>query len=66
MEGPAVDLYKSITSKFPELFFIASGGITSLNDLEKLKGIGCRGAILGKAIYENKISLHDLHLFNLQ
>lgn len=66
MEGPAFDLYKSIISKFPELLFVASGGITSLNDLEKLKGIGCRGAILGKAIYENKISLHDLHLFNIQ
>jgi len=66
MEGPAVDLYKSITSKFPDLFFVASGGITSLSDLERLKGIGCRGAILGKAIYENKISLHDLHIFNIQ
>jgi phosphoribosylformimino-5-aminoimidazole carboxamide ribotide isomerase len=66
MEGPAFDLYKNITSKFSELFFIASGGVTSLSDLERLRKIGCRGAILGKAIYENKISLHELHLFNIQ
>jgi phosphoribosylformimino-5-aminoimidazole carboxamide ribotide isomerase len=66
MEGPALDLYKNITSKFPDLFFLASGGVTSLNDLEQLRKIGCRGAILGKAIYENRISLHDLHLFNIQ
>jgi len=66
MEGPAFDLYKNITAKFPELFFVASGGITSLSDLEVLRKIGCRGAILGKAIYENKISLYDLHLFNIQ
>jgi len=66
MEGPAFDLYKNINSKFPELFFIASGGVTSLNDLEQLRKIGCRGAILGKAIYENKISLSDLHLLDIQ
>jgi phosphoribosylformimino-5-aminoimidazole carboxamide ribotide isomerase len=66
MEGPAFDLYKNITSKFPEVFFVASGGVTSLGDLEKLKEIGCKGAIIGKAIYENKISLQDLNLFNVQ
>jgi len=66
MEGPAFDLYKNITSKFTELFFVASGGVTSLNDLEQLRKIGCKGAILGKAIYENKISLHELHLFTVQ
>ena len=66
MEGPAFDLYKNITSKFPELFFVASGGVTSLSDLEQLREIGCRAAIIGKAIYENKISLTDLHLFDIQ
>lgn len=66
MEGPAFDLYKNITSKFPELFFVASGGVTSLSDLEQLREIGCRAAIIGKAIYENKISLNDLHLFDIQ
>jgi phosphoribosylformimino-5-aminoimidazole carboxamide ribotide isomerase len=66
MEGPAFDLYKNIISKFPKLFFVASGGVTSLSDLEQLRTVGCGGAILGKAIYENKISLNDLHLFNIQ
>lgn len=65
LEGPAVDLYKNIVSKFPELFFIASGGVSSLDDLEKLKEIGCKAAIIGKAIYEKKISLSDLQAFNI-
>lgn len=66
LEGPAVNLYKNIISKFPELFFIASGGVSCLSDLDTLKKIGCKGAIVGKAIYENKISLHELELFNFR
>lgn len=66
LEGPAVDLYKNIISKFPELFFVASGGVSSLADLERLRQIGCRGTIIGKAIYENKISLRDLQIFNVE
>jgi phosphoribosylformimino-5-aminoimidazole carboxamide ribotide isomerase len=64
LEGPAVDLYKNIISKFPDLFFIASGGVASINDLVKLREIGCRGAIVGKAIYENKITLDELQKVN--
>jgi phosphoribosylformimino-5-aminoimidazole carboxamide ribotide isomerase len=63
LEGPSIKLYKNIISKFPELHFIASGGVSSLKDLEELKVIGCKGAIVGKAIYENKISLTDLKNF---
>ena len=63
LEGPSIELYKNIISKFPELHFIASGGVSSLKDLEELKEIGCKGAIVGKAIYENKISLSDLKNF---
>jgi len=63
LEGPSIDLYKNITTKFPELHFIASGGVSLLKDLEELKKIGCKGAIVGKAIYENKISLSDLKNF---
>lgn len=66
LEGPAVDLYKNIISKFPDLFLIASGGVSSLGDLEKLRATGCKGAIVGKAIYENKISLQDLATFKIQ
>lgn len=63
MEGPSIDLYKNIISKFPDLHFIASGGVSSLQDVDQLQEIGCKGAIIGKAIYENKISLSDLKQF---
>src|SRR6476620_3642601 len=66
LEGPAVDLYKNIISKFPELFFIASGGVSSVDDLKRLQEIGCRGAIVGKAIYENRITLDELRKINAQ
>ncbi len=64
LEGPAIDLYKNIISKFPELPFIASGGVSSVDDLKRLEEIGCKGAIVGKAIYENKITLQQLKEFN--
>ena len=60
MKGPSLELYKNIVSKFPDLHFIASGGIRSLDDIFKLEAIGCRGAIVGKAIYEGMIKLKDL------
>lgn len=64
LQGPALDLYKRILDRFPGLYFAASGGISSVKDLEELKNIGCCAAIVGKAIYENKISLKELELFN--
>ena len=66
LEGPSVNLYKSILQKFPALHFIASGGVSSIKDLEDLRTIGCKGAILGKAIYENRISLTELKTFSTQ
>jgi len=63
MEGPSTDLYKEIISKFPSLHLIASGGISCFKDLEILKEIGCTGAIVGKAIYEEKISLKQIEDF---
>jgi phosphoribosylformimino-5-aminoimidazole carboxamide ribotide isomerase len=63
LEGPATDLYKNIIEKFPGLHFIASGGVSSIKDLEELEKIGCKAAIVGKAIYENKISLSELKAF---
>lgn len=64
LQGPALDLYKKILEKFPEIYFVASGGISSLKDLEELRTIGCSAAIIGKAIYENKILLKDLRNLN--
>jgi len=63
LEGPSTDLYKEIITKFPGLYFIASGGVASMKDLELLKAAGCKGAIIGKAIYENRISLEELKTF---
>lgn len=60
MQGPSLELYKNIVQKFPDLNFIASGGIRSLDDISKLEEAGCRGAIVGKAIYEGLIKLRDL------
>jgi phosphoribosylformimino-5-aminoimidazole carboxamide ribotide isomerase len=63
LEGPAIDLYKNIISQFPKLHFIASGGVASVKDLEDLQKAGCKGAIVGKAIYENRIQVSDLKFF---
>ncbi len=64
LEGPSIDLYKNILAKFPALFFIASGGVASIEDVDALQEIGCKGVIIGKAIYENRISLQQLKHFN--
>lgn len=59
LQGPSVELYKEILSK-SEINLIASGGVSSMDDLINLKKIGCEGAIIGKAIYEGKITLKQL------
>jgi phosphoribosylformimino-5-aminoimidazole carboxamide ribotide isomerase len=64
LEGPSIKLYQSLISSFPNLNLVASGGVSSLQDLETLDAIGCAGAIVGKAIYENRISLESLQQFN--
>lgn len=64
LEGPSLALYKQVLQKFPSLHFIASGGVSSMNDLEVLREAGCSGAIVGKAIYENRIGLKELSKFN--
>jgi phosphoribosylformimino-5-aminoimidazole carboxamide ribotide isomerase len=64
LEGPSTELYKNIVTKFPKLHFIASGGVSSMDDLHALKAIGCSGAIVGKAIYEGRITLQELTVFH--
>ncbi len=66
LQGPSISLYKDILTRFPDLNLIASGGVSNVQDLYDLKAIGCEGAIVGKAIYENQISLTDLQNFNGQ
>jgi phosphoribosylformimino-5-aminoimidazole carboxamide ribotide isomerase len=61
--GTSNEIYKEILAA-TKVKLIASGGVSSLNDLTLLKSIGCEGAIIGKAIYEGKISLEDLRIWN--
>lgn len=63
LEGPSTELYKKIIQKFPSLQLIASGGVSNLQDLTNLRTIGCAAAIVGKAIYENRITLKELATF---
>jgi phosphoribosylformimino-5-aminoimidazole carboxamide ribotide isomerase len=57
-------LYKKILQKNTSLQLIASGGISTINDLKQLKELGLFGAIIGKAIYEGKIILKEISMFN--
>ena len=60
MQGPSVELYKKIIAEHPEIHLIASGGVSTIDDVKQLKEIGCSGAIIGKAIYEGLITLKEL------
>ncbi|MBT9483228.1 1-(5-phosphoribosyl)-5-[(5-phosphoribosylamino)methylideneamino]imidazole-4-carboxamide isomerase [Sediminibacterium sp.] len=59
LEGPSIELYKKIIQHFPELYFIASGGVSSMQDINELRIIGCSGVIVGKAIYEGRIKISE-------
>lgn len=60
LEGPSFDLYKKMLAALPNVKLIASGGISTFEELPKLADLGCEGTIIGKAIYEHKISLKQL------
>lgn len=66
LEGPAFDLYKKIIENTDGIKLIASGGISTIDELPKLMETGCEGTIIGKAIYEGKISLKQLEKFILE
>ena len=63
LQGPATSLYKKIMNQHPSIDLIASGGVTTIKDIEELREAGCSGAIIGKAIYENRITLNELKRF---
>jgi len=67
LEGPSFALYQRILEECgaSEIHLIASGGVSDIDELPKLAEIGCEGAIIGKAIYENKISLKQLENYIL-
>ena len=60
LKGPNFELYRKLKNKFPQLKIIASGGVSSVDDLKELKNLNLFGAIVGKAIYEGKINLNEL------
>ena len=62
LQGPSLDLYAALQEQFPGLQWIVSGGIACLDDLRRAGERGLQGAIVGKAIYENRITLKDLAL----
>ena len=63
LEGPSFDLYKEILTSCENVKLIASGGISTFDELPKLAELGCEGTIIGKAIYEGRISLKQLENF---
>ena len=63
LTGPAFDLYADIMKALPEVEIIASGGISSMEDILRLNEMGVPGVITGKALYEGRIGLPDFEVF---
>ncbi len=66
LEGPSFGLYEKILKQVQDIKLIASGGISTFDEIPKLAELGCEGTIIGKAIYENKISLKQLENYILR
>jgi len=66
LAGPSLELYFELLEELPEIALIASGGVSALDDLYQLEELGCAAAIIGKAIYEGKISLKALETYQLE
>jgi phosphoribosylformimino-5-aminoimidazole carboxamide ribotide isomerase len=60
LAGPSLELYQTILQRFPDIYFIASGGVSAMEDVMALEQLGCSAAIVGKAIYEKRITLQQL------
>jgi len=63
LQGPAVDLYKKVLGEFPELYLVASGGVSGIDDIDRLIEAKVPAVITGKAIYEGKIDLKQLEKY---
>lgn len=64
LAGPSIALYRKIIERFPDLYLIASGGVSGMDDIHCLQEAGLPAVIFGKAIYEGRISLQELSIFN--
>ncbi len=60
LQGPAIDLYRQVMEAYPTLHLIASGGVSSIDDIKALDAAGIPAVVFGKAIYEGKINLKEL------
>lgn len=63
LQGPSIPLYKKILERFNNIDFVASGGVSNIADVHALQQAGCSGVIIGKAIYEGRISMDELKTF---
>jgi phosphoribosylformimino-5-aminoimidazole carboxamide ribotide isomerase len=63
LQGPSINLYRKILNQYPDLHLIASGGVSSIQDIEELEEAGVPAVIFGKAIYEGNIKLEELKRF---
>lgn len=63
LEGPSISLYKEMLKEFPGLYLMASGGVSSIDDIVALDEAGVPGVIFGKALYEKRVTLEDLRAF---
>jgi phosphoribosylformimino-5-aminoimidazole carboxamide ribotide isomerase len=61
--GPNLDLYRSLVTEFPSIHLIASGGVSQITDIESLAVIGCYAAVVGKALYEGRVTTEQLSRF---
>lgn len=66
LQGPSDALYTRLQEKYPEVSFTVSGGISSIEDIERLDSLSLRKVIVGKAIYEGRISLKDIEQWSLR
>lgn len=64
LKGPAVELYAEMLRELEGIFLVASGGVSAMADIERLDAIGVPAVIVGKAIYEGRISLNDVEQIN--
>ena len=60
LQGPAIELYQQVMKEYPKLHLIASGGVSSIEDIKALNAAGIPAVVFGKAIYEGKIDLKEL------
>lgn len=63
LSGPSIELYKDMMQEFPELYVIASGGVSCMSDILQLESAGIPAVIMGKAIYEGRITFNEIESF---